>query len=129
VPVGEEGMMGQLGAIPASNRPDHIPRLRLTVLLVFLALVNLMTSPGHWWVQRAALGIGFAGGISLFPVLRTAVLVGGIAAQTGLRGSRQLRGRKAARVFVAVERRGRGTGRARREVIPDFKGVTLITQD
>lgn len=51
--------------------------------------------------------------------------VGG--AQTGLRGSRQLRGRKAALVLVAVERRGRGTGRARMEVIPDFKSATLIT--
>jgi hypothetical protein len=50
------------------------------VLLVFLALVNLMTSPGHWWVQWAALGIGFAWVISLFRVLRAAVLVGGIAA-------------------------------------------------
>lgn len=51
--------------------------------------------------------------------------VGG--AQTGLRGSRQLRGRKAALVLVAVEKRGRGTGRARMEVIPDFRSVTLIT--
>lgn len=51
--------------------------------------------------------------------------VGG--AQAGLRGSRQLRGRKAALVLVAVEKRGRGTGRARLEVIPDFKSVTLIT--
>jgi transposase-like protein len=51
--------------------------------------------------------------------------VGG--AQTGLRGSRQLRGRKAALVLVAVEKRGRGTGRARMEVIPDFKSITLIT--
>ena len=30
------------------------------VVLVFLGLVNLMTSPGHWWVQWAALGIGIA---------------------------------------------------------------------
>jgi len=50
--------------------------------------------------------------------------VGG--SQAGLRGSRQLKGRKAALVLVAVEKRGRGTGRARREVIPDFKSVTLI---
>jgi transposase-like protein len=45
--------------------------------------------------------------------------------QTGVRGSRQLRGRKAALVIVAVERRGRGTGRARMEVIPDFRQVTM----
>jgi transposase-like protein len=46
--------------------------------------------------------------------------------QAGLRGSRQLKGRKAALVLVAVEKRGRGTGRARMEVIPDFKSTTLI---
>jgi hypothetical protein len=43
-----------------------------------------------------------------------------------LRGSRQLKGRKAALVLVAVEKRGRGTGRARMTVIPDFKSTTLI---
>jgi transposase-like protein len=46
--------------------------------------------------------------------------------QAGLRGSRQLKGRKAALVLVAVEKRGRGTGRARMEVIPDFNSTTLI---
>src|SRR5205823_2368050 len=46
--------------------------------------------------------------------------------QAGLRGSRQLKGRKAALVLVAVEKRDRGTGRARMEVIPDFKSSTLI---
>jgi len=50
--------------------------------------------------------------------------VGG--AQAGLRGSRQLKGRKAALVLVAVEKRGRATGRARMEVIPDFKSTTLM---
>jgi len=49
--------------------------------------------------------------------------VGGL--QTGLKGSRQLRGRKAALVIVAVERRGTGTGRVRMEVIPDFTQVTM----
>src|SRR5579872_5483544 len=46
--------------------------------------------------------------------------------QAGLRGSRQLKGRKAALVLVAVEKRGRGTGRARMAVIPDFKSSTLL---
>src|SRR5437667_970776 len=46
--------------------------------------------------------------------------------QAGLRGSRQLKGRKAALILVAVEKRGRATGRARMEVIPDFKSTTLI---
>ena len=45
--------------------------------------------------------------------------------QAGLRGSRQLKGRKAALVIVAVEKRGRATGRARMAVIPDFKGPTV----
>jgi transposase-like protein len=45
--------------------------------------------------------------------------------QTGLRGSRQLKGRKAALVLVAVEKRGRATGRVRMAVIPDFKSTTL----
>ena len=46
--------------------------------------------------------------------------------QAGLRGSRQLKGRKAALVLVAVEKRDRSTGRARMTVIPDFKSTTLI---
>jgi hypothetical protein len=46
--------------------------------------------------------------------------------QAGLRGSRQLKGLKAALVLVAVEKRGRATGRARMAVIPDFKGSTLL---
>jgi len=46
--------------------------------------------------------------------------------QAGLRGSRQLKGRKAALVLAAVEKRGRATGRARMAVIPDFKGATLL---
>jgi len=46
--------------------------------------------------------------------------------QAGLRGSRQLRGRKAALIVVAVEKRGHATGRARMAVIPDFRGGTLL---
>lgn len=47
--------------------------------------------------------------------------------QAGLRGSRQLKGRKAALVLVAVEKRGRTkTGRARMAVIPDFRSETLL---
>src|SRR5712672_3500874 len=45
--------------------------------------------------------------------------------QAGLRGSRQLKGRKAALVIVAVEKRGKASGRVRMAVIPDFKSVTL----
>lgn len=47
--------------------------------------------------------------------------------QSGIRGSRQLKGRKAALVLVAVEKRGDNTtGRARMAVIPDFRKETLI---
>ena len=47
--------------------------------------------------------------------------------QAGLRGSRQLKGRKAALVLAAVEKRGRNlTGRARMAVIPDFRRETLL---
>ena len=45
--------------------------------------------------------------------------------QAGLRGSRQLKGRKATLVIVAVEKRGRATGRIRMAVIADFKSATL----
>src|ERR1022692_3537811 len=45
--------------------------------------------------------------------------------QAGLRGSRQLKGRNAALVIVAVEKRGKSSGRVRMAVIPDFKDVTL----
>ncbi len=45
--------------------------------------------------------------------------------QPGLRGSRQLKGRKAAIVFVAVEKRGASSGRVRMAVLPDFKQATI----
>ncbi len=50
------------------------------VVLVFLFFVNLLTSPGDWWVQWAALGIGIAWIISLFRVIQAIVIAGGIAA-------------------------------------------------
>src|SRR5258705_7754124 len=45
--------------------------------------------------------------------------------QAGLRGSRRLKGRRAALVLVAVERRGRGSGRVRMKVIPGFRGKNI----
>jgi len=50
------------------------------VILVVLVVINVMTSPGHWWVQWAALGIGIAWIISLIRVLGALVVFGGIAA-------------------------------------------------
>jgi hypothetical protein len=48
-------------------------------ILVFLVIVNLMTSPGRWWVQWAALGIGIARFINWFRLMRTLLLAGGLA--------------------------------------------------
>src|SRR5712691_11258029 len=45
--------------------------------------------------------------------------------QPGLRGSRQLKGRKAAIVMVAVENRGGASGRIRMAVILNFKQTTM----
>jgi hypothetical protein len=50
------------------------------VILAFLFVINLMTSPGHWWIQWPALGIGIAWVISLFKVIRAVVIAGGLAA-------------------------------------------------
>jgi len=70
------------------------------------AMVNLVREPLHGEVEVDDTWIG--------------------GEQAGLRGSRQLKGRKAALVLVAVEKRGRATGRARMAVIPDFKSATLL---
>jgi hypothetical protein len=50
------------------------------LILLLLLVINVMTSPGHWWVQWAALGIGIAWVISLLRVLRAVILLGGLAA-------------------------------------------------
>ena len=50
------------------------------LILPFLFVINLMTSPGEWWVQWAALGLGIAWVINLIKLARAAVLVGGLAA-------------------------------------------------
>lgn len=58
------------------------------VILVFLFVINLMTSPGHWWIQWPALGIGIAWMISLFRVIRALVLAGGLAALAAIIANR-----------------------------------------
>ena len=50
------------------------------LILALLFVINLMTSPGHWWVQWAALGIGIAWILSLFRVIRAVVVAGGLTA-------------------------------------------------
>lgn len=49
-------------------------------ILVMLVIINWMTTPGRWWVQWAALGIGIAWAVALFRVMRAIILVGGLAA-------------------------------------------------
>jgi hypothetical protein len=49
-------------------------------ILAMLFVINLVTSPGHWWVQWAALGIGIAWFFALFRVLRAVIVAGGLAA-------------------------------------------------
>ena len=50
------------------------------MILGMLFFINLFTSPGHWWIQWPAFGIGIAWMISLFRVLRSVIVVGGLAA-------------------------------------------------
>ncbi len=50
------------------------------LVLMLLVIINVMTSPGHWWVQWAALGIGIAWVVSLLRVLRALIVLGGLAA-------------------------------------------------
>jgi hypothetical protein len=50
------------------------------LILAMLFVINWMTSPGHWWVQWAALGIGIAWFLSLLRVIRAAIIMGGLAA-------------------------------------------------
>jgi hypothetical protein len=50
------------------------------VILLVLVVINLMTSPGHWWVQWPALGIGIAWVFSLLRVVGAVIAVGGLAA-------------------------------------------------
>ena len=50
------------------------------VILAVLVVINAMTTPGDWWVKWAALGIGIAWISCLLRVIRTIVLIGGLAA-------------------------------------------------
>jgi hypothetical protein len=59
------------------------------LIFVLLFVINLLTSPGHWWVQWAALGIGIAWVFSLFRVLRAVVIAGGLAALVAWIAGRQ----------------------------------------
>jgi len=54
--------------------------VKAPLILAFLLVINLLTSPGHWWVQWPALGLGIAWVLSLFKVIRGVVVAGGLAA-------------------------------------------------
>lgn len=49
------------------------------MILAVLFVINLMTSPGHWWIQWPALGLGIAWVINFMKVVRAVALVGGLA--------------------------------------------------
>lgn len=50
------------------------------LVVAMCAVINLMTSPGDWWVQWVALGIGIAWVICLIRVVVAVVVAGGLAA-------------------------------------------------
>ncbi len=52
--------------------------IKAPFILAFLFIIDRMT-PGGWWVQWAALGIGIAWFSCLFRVMRTVVMLGGLA--------------------------------------------------
>jgi hypothetical protein len=54
------------------------------LIVVFLFFVNLISSPGSWWVVWPALGIGLAWFINLFKLIRTIVVLGGLAGLAAL---------------------------------------------
>jgi hypothetical protein len=64
--------------------------VKAPLILAFLFIINLMTSPGHWWVQWPALGLGIAWVFSLFRVLRAILLVGGLAGLAAYMNRRRL---------------------------------------
>jgi hypothetical protein len=54
------------------------------LVLLLLVVINVLTSPGHWWIKWPAFGIGIAWVISLFRVIRALLVVGGVAALAAL---------------------------------------------
>ena len=49
-------------------------------IVLMLLVINVMTSPGEWWVQWAAFGIGIAWVINFFKLIRDIAVLGGLAA-------------------------------------------------
>lgn len=61
------------------------------VLVIVLGVIDWMTSPGHWWVHWAALGIGIGWFFSLLRVLKAIVVLGGLAALFAYLQNRKVR--------------------------------------
>jgi hypothetical protein len=59
------------------------------LIVLMLIAINLMTSPGRWWWQWAAFGIGIAWVISLLRVIRAVIVAGGLAALSAYLMKRQ----------------------------------------
>jgi hypothetical protein len=70
-----------LGALHAFRVYRAIRFLFLAPFILLICfIVNWLTTPGQWWVQWAALGLGIAWVLCLLRVLRAIVILGGIAA-------------------------------------------------
>lgn len=60
------------------------------MVIALCLVINWMTSPGDWWVQWVALGVGIAWVISLFRVLTAVAVAGGVLAFVALLRKNQL---------------------------------------
>lgn len=49
-------------------------------ILLLCAVINMMTSPGHWWVQWVALGLGFAAVSKVARAFKVLMVTGALAA-------------------------------------------------
>jgi hypothetical protein len=58
--------------------------IKAPFILCLLVIINLVTSPRHWWVQWPALGIAIAWVICLFRVACAVIVAGGLAALVAL---------------------------------------------
>ncbi len=54
--------------------------IKAPFILGLLLIINLVTSPGHWWVQWPALGIAIAWLMCLIRVVCALMVAGGLAA-------------------------------------------------
>ena len=93
------------------------------LILAMLFVINLMTSPGHWWVQWAALGIGIAWFFALFRVLRDDHC-GRRAGRARHLPLQPLRGRRRA----GARLRRPGTAAARHSYRAAKAGMTFLTR-